>query len=81
MNVSHDFFIHSVCRNFMQCNFHLFFVKNIDSVQFLKTVSPENKKGESGARERKTRSDIEKETAKEHDEASSKEKEKMMVKN
>ena len=39
-------------------------------------MPPKNKKGESGARERKTRSDIEKETVKEHDETSSTEKEK-----
>ena len=39
-------------------------------------MPPKNKKGESGARKRKTRSDIEKETAKEHDGTSSEEKEK-----
>ena len=39
-------------------------------------MPPKNKKGESGARERKTRSDIEKEMAKEHDGTSSEEKEK-----
>ena len=64
----------------MQCDFYLFFVKNINSVQFLKTMPPKNKKGESSARKRKTRSDIEKEMVKEHD-VTSKEKEKMIVKN
>ena len=44
-------------------------------------MPPENKKGESGARKRKTRSDIEKEAVKEHDETSSTEKEKTIVKN
>ena len=44
-------------------------------------MPPKNKKGESGACKRKTRSDIEKEMVKEHDGTSSEEKEKMTVKN
>ena len=75
-------FLHLFCvQKFHAVHFSLFFVKNISSVQCLETMPPKNKKGESGARKRKTRSDIEKETVKEHDGTSSEEKEKMIVKN